>query len=99
MLDSFCSSDVRVTGGECPSVLRPVSQDRLPRLDLRVLLLLLQHLGSELRLLVQSLRLLAPLALGLHPGDETEEGPPEEGGDPCQVEGHVIAAQPVPEEP
>lgn len=86
------------TGSVCPSVLQPVSQGRLSSLKLGVFLMLLQHPGADLWFLLQGLHLFIPSALHLHPGDETEQGSSEEGGDSCQVEGHIIGAQPVPEE-
>lgn len=82
----------------CPSVLWPGSQDRLSSLKQRIFLMLVQHLGAELWLLLLGLHLFPPSALGLHPGDETEQRSSKDGGDSCQVEGHVVAAQSVPEE-
>lgn len=99
VLNSFYSSDIFHGCTDMPpSVLWPVSQDRLSSLKLWTFLLLLQHLGADLCLLLQGFRLFIPSTLGLHPGDETEQGSSKDGGDSCQVESHIIAAQSVPEE-
>lgn len=82
----------------CPSVLWPFSQDTLSSLKLRVFLLLLQHLGAELWILLLGLHLFPPSVLGLHPRDEAEQHSSNNGGNSCQVEGHIVAAQSVPEE-
>lgn len=60
--------------------------------------MLLQHLGAEFRVLLLGRCRFPPFAFGLHPGDETEQRSSNDGGDSCQVEGHVVAAQSVPEE-
>ena len=66
---------------------------------LRLRLLRLHHPLSDILLFVQGLLLLPPLAPGLHPGYQTQHGPSNDGGDTCQVEGHVVASQSVPQEP
>lgn len=78
-------------------------EDGLSRLVLAValyclLLLLPYHLLLHLWVLLKGLCLFPSLASGLHPGNKTQHGAPDHGRDACQVEGHIIAAQTVPEE-
>lgn len=61
----------------------------------RLMLLLLYHLLLHPWV---PLKGLLSLASRLHPGDETQHAPPNHGRDARQVEGHIVAAQPVPEE-
>lgn len=75
-------------------------EDRLSSFALCVSLrlIVLQHLLADVWAPAQGLLLLLSLAPGLHPGYQTEQGSPEDRGDACQVEGHVIGAQSVPQE-
>lgn len=58
----------------------------------------LYHLLGDGWFLAQGRLLLPPFAPGLHPRYQTEQGSSEDWGDACQVEGHVVAAQSVPQE-
>lgn len=60
--------------------------------------LALYHLLGDGRVLAQGRLLLPPSAPGLHPRYQTEQGSSKDWGDACQVEGHVVAAQSVPQE-
>lgn len=59
---------------------------------------MLYHLLGDVLLLAEGLLFLFPLAPGLHPGYQTQHGSSDDRGDTCQVEGHVVAAQSVPQE-
>lgn len=75
-------------------------EDRLSSFALRVSLrlLMLYHLLADFWVPAQGRLLLPPLAPGLHPRYQAEQGSSDDWRDACQVEGHVVAAQSVPQE-
>lgn len=75
-------------------------EDRLSGFAQRVSLslLVLYHFLGDVLLLAQGRLLLSPLAPGLHPGYQAEHSSANDRGDARQVEGHVVAAQSVPQE-
>ena len=76
-------------------------EDRLSRFTQPVslsFLALFHHLLCDALVLAQHRLLLCPLAPRLHPRDQAQHGSSDERGDSCEVEGHVVAAQSVPQE-
>lgn len=82
------------------SLLRGPLEDGLASfaLCISLRLLVLYHLLGDDRVLAQGRLLLPPLASGLHPRYQTEQGSSEDWGEARQVEGHIVAAQSVPQE-